>query len=151
MLYWINPNILNSFQSVAELPTIARRIRTHPIILLAILTRFFSSREILNSGSDLFHTWRGSRSSSRCGIIVLWLHCWFLLLVCILVFQCRLFYAIRWKYYSNEIVMGIYDAFLLWAWLGILVAIIFGISIVEYLNPHLWPRTKSKYYSWRIN
>lgn len=52
-------------------------------------------------------------------------------------YMVRLFYAIRWKYYSNEIVMGIYDAFLLWAWLGILVAIIFGISIVEYLNPHL--------------
>lgn len=49
----------------------------------------------------------------------------------------RLFYAIRWKYYSNEIVMGVYDAFLLWAWLGILVAIIFGISIVEVSKPWL--------------
>jgi hypothetical protein len=49
----------------------------------------------------------------------------------------RLFYAIRWKYYSNEIVMGVYDALIIGFWLGLIVAVIFGISIVEYLNPHL--------------
>lgn len=49
----------------------------------------------------------------------------------------RLFYAIRWKYYSNEIVMGVYDAIIIGFWLGLIVAVILGISIAEYLYPHL--------------
>lgn len=49
----------------------------------------------------------------------------------------RLFYAIRWKYFSNEIVMGLYDALIIGFWLGLIVSVIFAISIMEYLNPHL--------------
>lgn len=50
----------------------------------------------------------------------------------------RLFYAIRWKYYSNEIVMGIYQAFLVFGPLGgLLIAMVIGITIVKYFNPHL--------------
>lgn len=49
----------------------------------------------------------------------------------------RLFYAIRWKYYSNEIVMGVYDAILVGLGLGLLVAVLFAISIVQYLKPWL--------------
>lgn len=49
----------------------------------------------------------------------------------------RLFYAIRWKYLSNEIVMGLYDAVLIWGPVGIIVGAIFAISIVQYLKPWL--------------
>lgn len=50
----------------------------------------------------------------------------------------RLFYVIRWKYYSNEIVMGIYQAFLVFGPIaGLLIAMVIGITIVKYFNPHL--------------
>lgn len=49
----------------------------------------------------------------------------------------RLFYAIRWKYLSNEIVMGVYDAIIFGFILGLLVATLFAISIVQYLKPWL--------------
>lgn len=50
----------------------------------------------------------------------------------------RIFYAIRWKYYSNEIVMGIYQAFLVFGPLGgLLIAIAAAIYIVQYLKPWL--------------
>lgn len=50
----------------------------------------------------------------------------------------RLFYACRWKYYSNEIVMGIYQAFLVFGPLGgLLIAIAAAVSIVQYLKPWL--------------
>lgn len=50
----------------------------------------------------------------------------------------RLFYACRWKYYSNEIVMGVYQAFLFFGPLGgLLIAMVIGINIVRYFNPHL--------------
>lgn len=47
----------------------------------------------------------------------------------------RLFYAIRWKYFSNEIVMGLYQAFLFFGPLGgLLIAITITIKILESLN-----------------
>lgn len=49
----------------------------------------------------------------------------------------RLFHAIRWKYYSNEIIMGVYDAVIFGLLLGLLVAVLFAISIVQYLKPWL--------------
>lgn len=49
----------------------------------------------------------------------------------------RLFYAIRWKYYSNEIIMGTYDALIFGFILGVIVATLFAISIVQYLKPWL--------------
>lgn len=50
----------------------------------------------------------------------------------------RLFYAIRWKYYSNEIVMGVYDALLIYGPLGgLLLALSIAIYIVQYLKPWL--------------
>lgn len=49
----------------------------------------------------------------------------------------RLFRCLRWKYQSNDALRDIIDILLYWAWLGILVAIIFAISIVQYLKPWL--------------
>jgi hypothetical protein len=50
----------------------------------------------------------------------------------------RLFRACRWKYFSNEIYRGIIDAFVIFGPLGgLLIAMVIGIAIVQYLKPWL--------------
>jgi hypothetical protein len=42
----------------------------------------------------------------------------------------RFFYAVRWKYHSNEIVMGIWQAFVMFGPIGgLLIAILLGVLL----------------------